>query len=52
MRPRWPLWRQLYAHPRLAAVDLKADIGVTSYDVSDEPLSADEWTAQVSGRPH
>lgn len=41
-----------YVHARLAAVDLKADVGVTTYDVSDEPLSADEWMAQVSGRSH
>ncbi len=32
-----------FVHPRLAAVDLKAEIRVTLCDVSDEPLSHDEW---------
>ena len=41
-----------FVHPRLAAVDLKADVGVTAYDVSDKPLTADEWSGQVAGRPH
>ena len=35
-----------YVHPRLAAVDLKSEGTLTINDVSDQPLTVDEWAAE------
>lgn len=35
-----------FVHPRLAAVDLTAENRVVIRDITDEPLSNDEWAAR------
>lgn len=35
-----------FVHPRLAAVDLSAESRVVIKDITDEPLSHDEWAAR------
>jgi hypothetical protein len=35
-----------YVHPRLAAVDLKSEGTLTINDVSDQPLTVDEWVVE------
>ena len=35
-----------FVHPRLAAVDLSAENRVVIRDITDEPLSHDEWAAR------
>lgn len=41
-----------YLHPRLSSIDVKAETDLTVYSVSDQPLTADEWLAEVEGRKH
>lgn len=34
-----------YVHPRLSAVDMTVDGAIGTYDISDAPMTADEWEA-------